>query len=152
SGGRIKSAKTGKVVNISGRDLRIRPDDGGLESTTGQTQYGRSRDDWGNWFGGNNTNPVRHFVLADHYLRRTPTRAPFQLRLDVPSAPGMAPVYPRSRTLPRFNDFHTANRFTSACSPIIYRDELFGPAYANNTFVSEPVHNLVHREVMAPRG
>ena len=36
----------------------------------------------------------------------------------------LPPVYPRSRTLPRFNDFHTANRFTSACSFTIYRDDL----------------------------
>jgi putative heme-binding domain-containing protein len=35
---------------------------------------------------------------------------------------------------------------------IVYRDELFGPAFANNTYVSEPVHNLVHREIMTPKG
>ena len=54
--------------------------------------------------------------------------------------------------MPRFNDHHTANRFTSACSSIIYRDELFGPEFAGNSFVSEPVHNLVHREVLSPQG
>src|SRR5262249_13135572 len=70
SGGRIRSAKTGKVVNIGGRDLRIRPDEGDLDAQTGQTQFGRCRDDRGHWFGGNNANPVWHFVLADHYLRR----------------------------------------------------------------------------------
>jgi putative heme-binding domain-containing protein len=57
-----------------------------------------------------------------------------------------------SRTLPRFNDPWAANRFTSACSVIVYRDELFGPAFAGNSFVSEPVHNLVHREIMSPKG
>ena len=45
-----------------------------------------------------------------------------------------------------------ANHFTSACSAIVYRDDLFGPAFANNTFVSEPVHNLVHREIMTANG
>src|SRR5207302_1295162 len=57
---------------------------------------------------------------------------------------------PVSRTLPRFNDLWAANHFTSACSVIVYRDGLFGPDFANNTFVSEPVHNLVHREIMKP--
>ncbi|HKB41809.1 MAG TPA: PVC-type heme-binding CxxCH protein, partial [Gemmataceae bacterium] len=158
SGGRIKSAKTGKTVNISGRDLRIRPDDGDLEAVTGQTQYGRSRDDWGNWFGGNNSNPMWHYALDDHYLRRNPYVFPPAVRVPVSIAPGVAPVYPISRTLPRFNDPHTANHFTSACSPIVYRDELFGGpvAYASgssvDTFVSEPVHNLVHREVMSVKG
>jgi putative membrane-bound dehydrogenase-like protein len=152
SGGRVKSHKTGKVVNISGRDFRIKPDTGEIDLQTGQTQYGRSRDDWGNWFGGNNSNPMWHYVLDDHYLRRNPYLTPPNPRVPVSVAPGVAPVYPISRTLERFNDPHAANRFTSACSPIIYRDDLFGPAFAGNSFVSEPVHNLVHREVMEPKG
>lgn len=152
SGGVIKSHKTGKTVNISGRDFRIHPDSGAIEAVTGQTQYGRNRDDWGNWFGGNNSNPMWHFVLADRYLRRNPLVIAPNLRIPVSTQPGPAPVYPRSRTLERFNDFDRANRFTSACSPIVYRDTLFGSAFVNNTFVCEPVHNLVHREVMQPKG
>jgi putative membrane-bound dehydrogenase-like protein len=152
SGGRVRSLKTGQVVDIHGRDFRLRPDDGAFEAVTGQTQYGRCRDDWGNWFGNNNSNPLWHYVLADHYLRRNPHVAPPEPRVNVPAVPGAAPVFPISRTLPRFNDPGAANRFTSACSPIIYRDDLFGPAFSNNTFVSEPVHNLVHREIMTADG
>ncbi len=152
SGGRIRSSKTGKVVNISGRDVRLRPDTGEVEAESGQTQYGRSRDDAGNWFGGNNSWPMWHFVLADRYLRRNPHFAAGDVRAQVSTTPGAAPVFPRSRTLPRFNDPGAANRFTSACSPIVYRDDLFGPAFSLSTFVSEPVHNLVHREVLARRG
>ncbi len=66
--------------------------------------------------------------------------------------PGPAQVYPISRTLPRFNNPASANRFTSACSSIVYRDDLFGPAFADNAFISEPVHNLVHRQELAPSG
>jgi putative membrane-bound dehydrogenase-like protein len=146
-------------VDISGRDLRIRPDTGEIETVTGGTQYGRSRDDWGNWFGGNNSNPVWHYVLPDHYLKRNPHYAAQKVRADVPAVPGVAPVYPRSRTLPRFNDPFAFNRFTSANSPIVYRDELYyksALAYASGsasfTFVSEPVHDLVHREIMVPEG
>jgi putative membrane-bound dehydrogenase-like protein len=152
SGGTIRSEKTGATVNIRGHDLRIRPDTGELEATTGQTQYGRCQDDWGNWFGGNNSNPVWHFALDDHYLRRNPHVAAPDPRVPVSVTPGAAPVYPISRTIQRFNDFNAANHFTSACSPIVYRDDLFGPHFAGNTFVSEPVHNLVHREVMTPSG
>jgi putative membrane-bound dehydrogenase-like protein len=148
SGGGIKSLKTGTVVNIRGRDWRIKPNEGLIEAATGQTQFGRCRDDWGNWFGCNNSNPMYHFVLADHYLRRNPHVAAPDPRVNVSVTPGAAPVYPVSRTLPRFNDLWAANHFTSACSAIVYRDDLFGPKFANNTFVSEPVHNLVHREIM----
>jgi putative heme-binding domain-containing protein len=35
---------------------------------------------------------------------------------------------------------------------MVYRDDLFGPAFTDNVFISEPVHNLVHREVMTPNG
>ncbi|MFP6752189.1 MAG: c-type cytochrome, partial [Pirellulaceae bacterium] len=44
-----------------------------------------------------------------------------------------------------------ANRFTSACSPIVYRDSYL-EELVNNAFICEPVHNLVHREIMADDG
>ena len=59
---------------------------------------------------------------------------------------------PISRTLARFNDLAQANHVTSANSPTPYRDELFGPWFATSLFVSEPVHNLVHRMVLEPDG
>jgi putative membrane-bound dehydrogenase-like protein len=152
SGGRIKSEKTGATIELSGRDLRIRPDSGALDAAAGQTQYGRSRDDWGNWFGCNNSNPMYQFVLDDHYIRRNPHLAAPEGRVAVSISPGASTVYPLSRTLPRFNDPGAANHFTSACSAFVYRDELFGPAFNRSTFVSEPVHNLIHREILSPKG
>jgi putative membrane-bound dehydrogenase-like protein len=152
SGGSILSVKTGEKLDIRGRDVRIRPSDGGLDAQSGQTQFGRNRDDWGNWFGCNNSNPMYQFVLADHYLRRNPHVPAPDARVPISVNPGASPVFPLSRTLARFNDFDKANRFTSACSTIIYRDDLFGPQFAGNCFTSEPVHNLVHREVMTPQG
>ena len=50
---------------------------------SGQTQFGRERDDWGNWFGGNNSNPMWHYTLDDHYLRRNPHFAPPRVRKQV---------------------------------------------------------------------
>jgi putative membrane-bound dehydrogenase-like protein len=152
SGGIVKSMKTDKTVNISGRDIRIRPDTGEIEAVAGQTQFGRNRDDWGNWFGSNNSNPMFQFVLDDHYQRRNAHFPSPSGKVDVPKVAGNAPVFPISQTVARFNDFHTANRFTSACSAMIYRDDLFGPHFAGNMFVSEPVHNLVHREVVSRNG
>jgi len=96
-------AMTGPLVSVDirGRDLRIRPDTGELEAVSGQTQFGRNCDDWGNWFGGNNSNPVWHYVLEDRYLRRNPGMIPPDPRKHVPDQPGSAPVYPISRTLQR---------------------------------------------------
>lgn len=165
SGGTVKSVKTGKTLDLRGYDIRIRPETGAMETIAGASQFGRHRDDWGNWFGNNNSRPMWHFVLDDHYLRRNPFLAAPAVSHDVSVTPGAAPVFPSSKTLTRFNDFHTANRFTSACATIVYRDNtLFGPAVdtkhrdgasdpeVSHAFVSEPVHNLVHHEVMTADG
>jgi putative membrane-bound dehydrogenase-like protein len=149
SGGEIRSAKTGDVVNIRGRDFRIKPDDGSIDPQSGQTQFGRCRDDWGNWFGCANWLPMWHFALDDGYMRRNPHFAPPNPReYFVPQLQ----VYPVSRTLQRFNDFDHVNRSTSTCGIEVYRDTLLGPAIAGNMFVCEPVHNLVHRAVVEPAG
>ncbi|MGO9924218.1 MAG: PVC-type heme-binding CxxCH protein [Isosphaeraceae bacterium] len=149
SGGRVRSKKTGTTTAIQGRDFRFRPDTGEFEAESGMTQFGRHRDDWGRWFGNNNPNWAWHFVLADHELRRNPHYAPPDPRktLELETR-----VFPVSRTVARFNDLGMANQVTSANSPTPYRDELFGPWYAHTLFVSEPVHNLVHRMVLVPEG
>ncbi|MDP6446522.1 MAG: FG-GAP-like repeat-containing protein, partial [Pirellulaceae bacterium] len=152
SGGEIKSTQTGKVLNIRGRDLRVRPDTGEMNALAGQTQFGRNRDDWGNWFGGNNSNPMWHYVLEDYVTRRNPLLPTPDVRRAVSVQPGAAPVFPSSRTLTRFNDFDRVDRFTSACSPIIYRDAWLGDSYRGNAFIAEPVHNLVHREIVEAVG
>jgi len=142
----------GKVVSISGRDLRIRPSLGAIETESGQAQFGRCRDDWGNWFGCNNSNPMWHYVLSERYVSRNPHVPVGDLRHNVFEIPGASPVYPRSRTLARFNDFARTNRFTSACSTTIYRDTVLGQEFYGNSFTCEPVHNLVSRRVVEPDG
>jgi putative membrane-bound dehydrogenase-like protein len=145
SGGTIRSVKSGETLQLASGDLRIRPDQGLLERQAGRTQSGRNCDDWGTWFGGNNSHPVWQFLLPDQYVRRNPFLTPPPPYVELGDPVGAAPVYPRSRTLARFNDFHMANRFTSCCSPEIYRDSLLGATFAGDLFVCEPAHNLVHR-------
>ena len=143
-----------EVVNIRGRDS-AHPPGRRADSMpqTGQTQYGRSRDDWGNWFGNNNSNPMYHFALADQYIRRNPhIAAPGPPRAGLGDAGRVARLSDQPHACRASTIRGAANHFTSACSAIVYRDELFGPAFANSTFVSEPVHNLVHREIMTRSG
>lgn len=173
SGGEIRSTKTGKSANISGRDVRVRidprrvgagahvgrtsspsyfADDGAVDPQAGQTQFGRAQNDWGDWFGCSNPIPIWQYVLDDHYLRRNPHVLAPSPRRDLGRNMMIARVFPQSRTLARFNDLHTANRFTSCCGLTIYRDELFGEAGRGAWFVCEPVHNLVHCGVMRAEG
>src|SRR5205807_4722201 len=121
SGGKARSVKTGQTLDIRGRDFRIRPAQGLIDAQAGQTQFGRCRDDWGNWFGCNNSNPMYHYVLADRYLKRNPHVLYPDVRVPVSVKPGASEVFPISKPLPRFNSPQALNHFTSACSTIIYR-------------------------------
>ena len=152
SGGNIVAVRGGPVIALGQRDFRIQPDRGAIELLAGASQYGRTRDDWGDWFGCNNSNPIWHFALEERYLSRNPHLLPPNAAVAVASVPGAAPIFPRSATLARFNDPHGFNHFTSACGVMIYRDELLGSEIAGNAFVCEPVHNLVHREIIRPVG
>ncbi len=152
SGGKITSPQSPGPLELGRRDFRIWPDNGRVELLAGQTQVGRNRDDWGNWFGCNNSNPIWHYALEDHYLRRNPHLVPPSAIVSIAAVPGAARIYPRSQTFARFNDPHGFNHITSACGVMIYRDDWLGAEYAGNVFVGEPVHNLVHREVVRPAG
>jgi putative membrane-bound dehydrogenase-like protein len=150
--GEVNSSRTGQTVDIGSQDFRIQPDKGLIGPVGGHTQHGRNRDDWGNWFGGDNSHPFWHYVIPDRYVARNPYVSTPDLKVHLYSPPFAPPVFPASRTLDRFNDLFALDRFTSACSPIAFRDESFGPDFANAAFVSEPVHNLVHRAILVDDG
>lgn len=156
SGGTVESKKTGKSIDIRGRDLRIRPADGALQAQAGRTQFGRHRDDHGNWFGGNNSVPVRHYLLGDHYMGRNPLVAPPALSRDIARLDNTQ-LFPISRVLSHWSGYKppaagSGHKFTSACSTMVYRDDLLGPDFQQNTFTCEPVHNAVHRRRLVPSG
>jgi len=156
SKGKVKSLKTGTEVQVDGRDIRIKPDTGEIETDSGMSEYGRDRDDWGEWFGCDNNHPMWHFVLSDRYTRRNPHVPPPdpRVQLMVPSPPKL---YPISKAEKRYHGAEYAGYFQSACAAMVYRDDLlFGPEErgpaVQHAFVCDPVHNLVHHEVMRADG
>jgi putative membrane-bound dehydrogenase-like protein len=150
-GGMIRSLRTGKIVNIHGRDFRFKPDTGAFEAESGQTQYGRHRDDWGNWFGTSNRTWGWHFVLSESDLKRNPCYAAPDPRHPLEPETRLFPISPMQA---QSSDPDAAGHVASANSPTPYRDELFGPSgsFSSSLFVSEPAHNLVHRMVLEPDG
>ena len=148
-GGVITGLAGGPEVDIRGRDFRIDPSTKTLEPVAGLTQQGRVRNDWGDWFGSDNSNFAWHYPLPERYLRRNPTVAPPTQRVRVEQSPR---VFPTSRTLARFNDPEHANRATGACGGGIYRDTLLGAEFYGDYFVNESVHNLTTRLKLQPRG
>ncbi|MCI0462352.1 MAG: neutral/alkaline non-lysosomal ceramidase N-terminal domain-containing protein [Gemmataceae bacterium] len=144
--------KPARLVELGDRDFRIKPDEGLLEPATGRTQQGRVRDDWGNWFGCDNSTLCRHYPLADHYLRRNPHLAPPPSGVLVPGGPDPNRLYPLRQDVQLFKLSGPPGRTTGACGLGIYRDDLLGKEFTGNAFVCEPVNLLVHRMVLSPRG
>lgn len=135
-------------LNIRGRDFRFLPDTGEFEATSGLTQQGRARDDFGNWFGCHNSTFAYHYPLPDRYLSRNPhVPAPPP---SVNLAASLARLNPISTPLERFNSPQSLNHVTSACGLGVYRDTLLGAGFSQNLFICEPVHNLVRRLVLTP--
>jgi len=156
AGGLIRSEKTGEHIDIRGRDLRVRPDEKRLDVVTGQAQFGRCRDDWGNWFGCNNRTPGWHYALVDRYIRRNPYVAapPGRIKLspDVePIATGRVISYRRvGYEVPVKGA--TQGRFTSVGGMTVYRDELLGSGVRGDVFTSDSVFNVVHHIDVTPEG
>ena len=149
---KIQSLQTGVEYRVGSRDFRLRPDQGLMDAQSGPSQYGRSRDDWGNWFGVQNSNPLWHYVLAEHNIRRNSHYAPPDPKHQVVT-PANPPVYPASKLQKRFHSFSQSGRFTSACSPMIYRDtQLFARGTEQHAFTCEPFHNLVQHNLIRDEG
>jgi putative membrane-bound dehydrogenase-like protein len=148
----IRVIATGQVIQLGNRDFRFNPDNSAFEPASGHTQFNRIRDDFGNWFGNDNSNLLWHYPLAEHYVRRNPHVAAPNPAVHIPSDPEPNKLYPASKTLERYNFPESANRTTSSCGPAIYRDNLLGDEFFGNAFVCEPVHNMVHRLILKPNG
>ncbi len=151
-GGQIVGFTGGQSVDIRGRDFRFNLDTGAFETLAGLTQHGRVCDDWGNWFGCDNGTLLRHYPLVDHYLRRNPHFSPPNPSVVAASYADAKRVFPISQPLKRFNDPSHINRVTSACGLGLYRDTLLGNELYGDAFVCEPVHNLVRRLKLKPKG
>jgi putative membrane-bound dehydrogenase-like protein len=151
-GGTIRSVLTGQELNISGRDIRLQPETGAIELVSGVTQQGRTRDDWDNWFGCSNSRLAFHFPLPERYVRRNPHVPAPAPSVNIPADSEPNRLNPVSAPAERFNHPESYGTTTSACGLGIYRDTLLGAEYYGNTFTCEPVHNLVRRLRLDPRG
>jgi putative membrane-bound dehydrogenase-like protein len=151
-GGRILSHKTGKVLQLGDRDFRIKPDTGEIEPATGQTQQGRVSNDWDDWFGCDNSELCRHYVLADHYLRRNPNAAAAQTAYHVADYPDWNRLFSARQRVQLFKSSGPPGRVTAACGMGVYRDDLLGADLQGNVLTCEPVNLVVHRLKLTPRG
>jgi len=146
-GGKLTTAN-GTTVDSSNRDFRFHPDTDAIEPVSGRSQQGRVRDDWGNWFGCDNSNLLFHFPTTDHYHRRNPHVAATNPSLSIAASRTLFPTGP----LVQWALSGPPGKPTAACGVGIYRDVVLGEDYSNNSFTCEPVNQLVHRLQIVPDG
>ncbi len=147
-GGEIKSFADNEAFPLGDRDFRIQPDSGAIEPATGRTQQGRVRDDWGNWFGCDNSTLLIHYPLADDFLRRNPYQLAPPARIVLDPAKELYPIVAPLL----FKLSGTPGYTTAACGLGIYRDHLLGQEYTGNSFTCEPISQVVHRLQLEPQG
>jgi putative membrane-bound dehydrogenase-like protein len=173
NGGTVTSAEDKKApaVTLRARGIRFKPDvPASLEPTSGGGQFGLTFDDWGNWFTATNSQHLRHIVLPDHYLRRNPLLPVSQTTIDIPDHGAACKVHrispfekwreertkmrkdgPDSKRFPP-TELFPGGFITSACSPIVYLADRFPQKYYGNIFVCDPANNLIHRDILVPKG
>jgi putative membrane-bound dehydrogenase-like protein len=149
-GTQIECKLTGEKIDLGSRDFRFKPDTGEFDPQSGPSQFGRARDDWGHWFGVQNSFPLWHYVLQDHYLRRNPHVIPPDPIQQLFSR--NPPVHPASSMEKRFHSFDQAGRFTSACGIEVYRDQVLFTDGKMHAFTCEPFHNVVQHHILEDDG
>ena len=140
-----------KSVEARSQDIRFRPDDSLVERVAGNSQFGNAFDTWGNRFTVWNNDHLRHVVVQEKYLARN-------LYLVNPEAMKSVSDHEKAATLfqittePEYIHDSQHGRFTSASGISIYTGGLFPAGYEHASFTCDPVHNVVHRDVLVPDG
>lgn len=147
---RFAAMPAGKPLDAKGRGVRLKPDEFKVEGLSSRTQYGNAFDAYGRFFAHNNSIHQRHEVIAARYLERNP-------HLLLPSAMAEISDHGNNNIMAithgaRYDLLTEAGQFTSACALTVYAGGAFPAGYEGSTFIAEPVHNLVHRDVLTPKG
>lgn len=123
----------------------------GLTSTRGQ--YGLSQDDFGRLHYNFNSGHLITDITPAHYRLRNPH---FPKPGGVAVPPVNQAVWPIRVTpgtnrayIPENMDGHKLKDFTAACSPWIYRGDLFPAEFLGNAFACEPALHLIKRDILS---
>jgi putative membrane-bound dehydrogenase-like protein len=160
-GGQIRAGDGNQIarqtIDISGMDFRFDPLDHGMkyEAITGPGQYGNTFDEWGNRFVCDNRHHLRHVVMEQRYVKRNPYLVAPSLLQDV-SVLEDGPLSSGGKVYPLSKNWTTSSlhegRFTAACGVFIYHGNALGKLYHGAAFTCEPTGNLVHMEILTPKG
>ncbi|MDA1314639.1 MAG: c-type cytochrome [Acidobacteria bacterium] len=136
---------------IDRRSVRFQPATHQMEYLANPSQFGQAFDRWGHLFVHNNSYHARHEVIAPRYLERNPQLRVARPYADMSDHGSPAPVFPITVN-PRFELLSDVGQMTSACGLTVYLGGAFPAGVEGGSFVAEPVHNLVHRDVWRQDG
>ncbi len=138
--------------NANGRSIRFRPDHSQLEMTSSQCQFGHTFDEWGHWFGCNNSNQGYEEVIPNRYFERNPyllISDAVQSMSDHLNAPEVFPT----TTHPDRQLLTNVGVMTSGGGLTAYMGNAFpAPFNKHVMFITECVSNLVHADVLRDSG
>lgn len=151
-GGEVVDARqpNSQPVSISGMDFRFDPLSGEFEAVSGVGQFGLTFDDWGNRFTVSNRNPLKHVVLEDRYLKRSPRAAVSAVYQDVAKSGAESRLHAIARAWTTSN-LH-AGQFTAACGVEVFRGNALPDEFYGNGLTCDPTAHVVHREVISSEG
>jgi putative membrane-bound dehydrogenase-like protein len=134
-----------------GTDFRFRPGQLKIEPAAGNSQYGNTFNERQHRFGLWNNNHIRHMVIENRYLERNPYQSVSSAMQFPSDHENQSIVFPITEH-PIYIHESQVGMFTSACGNTAYTGANFPAPYDHSYFVCEPVHNLVHSDLLESRG
>jgi mono/diheme cytochrome c family protein len=118
-------------------------------------QFGITQDDFGRMFFNTNSDHLRGSLVPPHYMSRNPhspgTLANTRIATEQTVFPRNAATVNRGYRENFLRLDGTLKEFTAACSPWVYRGDLFPAEFHGNVFVAEATSNLLRRAVLTEK-
>jgi len=138
-------------TNANGRMVRFKPDTYQLEALSGQTQFGHTSDPWGHRIYTSNADHLFHEVIQADYLSLNSNLLVPDATQYIPDYGDAVKIFPITEN-PNHQLLTDVGVITSSCGVTWYNGGTFGETFNKVTFIAEPVHNLVHADIIAPNG
>ncbi len=133
--------------NANSRCVRFQPDQKRLEMLSGRTQFGFGFDNWGHRFYTSSANHLYHEVIAAPYLVNKENLPISSARNYLPEYGPGSEIYPITDN-PEHQILTDVGTITAASGLTLYQADAFPEAYHQVSFIAEPVHNLVHTDII----
>jgi putative membrane-bound dehydrogenase-like protein len=140
-----------KPLDTHSHDIRFRPDEGRIDALAGFSQFGWGFNEVGDRFVVWNSDHVRHIPIDAATAERNPYQNIATPWESVSDHKAQSTVYPITENPQHIHDSQIG-QFTSSCGLSIYTGANLPADFQNCSFTCEPVHNLVHRDILKPKG